>query len=226
MRTLPVIITLTLVSTPIAAWGGGGGALRETFDTVAPGKLPAALKVVRGDWKVVVDANAPSGEHVLAQTAKSANRVFNVALFAKSSLLDVDVSVKLRSVKGRLDQGGGVVWRAQDGENYYIARFNPLEDNLRLYKVVRGKRRLLRSATVKRSGATWKTLRVVARGALMRCYLNGKVYLQVRDRTLRKAGKVGLWSKADAQTRFDDFRALTLASPPQSTKAQSTKAAR
>ena len=117
---------------------------------------------------------------------------------------EVDLSVRLKAVAGELDQGGGVVWRAKDKNNDYIARYNPLEDNFRVYKVEGGKGTQFASAKVS-GDKEWHTLRVTMVGARITCYLDGTKYLEAEDSTFPDAGKVGLWSKADAQSYFDDL---------------------
>jgi hypothetical protein len=180
------------------------------FDSVAAGTRPTGFGAEVGKWQVVPDDPAPSGGKVLAQLAASAGPVFNIALVGGTDLADVDVSVKLRAVEGRVDQGGGVVWRAQDARNYYIARYNPLEDNYRVYKVVAGRRSQLRSATLKVDHAAWHTLRVTMIGDQISCYLDATLHLETRDTTFGEAGRIGLWTKADAKTNFDD---LTVSAP-------------
>ena len=120
------------------------------------------------------------------------------------------MSVKFKAVAGKLDQGGGLVWRYRGAGNYYIARMNPLEDNFRVYRVVAGKRIQLATADVKAAAGQWHSLRIVQRGDHIECYFNGKKYLDAKDDTFKGAGKVGLWSKADAQTYFADLRASEL----------------
>ncbi len=164
-----------------------------------------------GHWQVMADDSAPSGKRTFAQLAASAGNVFNVTLIAGTELGDVDLSVKLRAVAGRVDQGGGVIWRAQDARNYYIARYNPLEDNYRAYKVVAGRRSQLSSATLEVDRTAWHTLRVTMIGDLITCYLDGSQHLETRDATFGDAGRIGLWTKADARTNFDD---LAVSGPP------------
>ena len=117
---------------------------------------------------------------------------------------DLDLSVRLKAVAGELDRGGGLVWRAKDKDNYYIARYNPLEDNFRVYKVEAGKRTQFQSAKVP-GDTKWHTLRVTMAGTKITCYLDGTKYLEADDSTFPDAGKIGLWSKADAQSYFDDL---------------------
>ena len=105
---------------------------------------------------------------------------------------------------GKNDQGGGLVWRAKDAKNYYIARYNPLEDNFRVYKVEGGKRTMFENAKVP-GDMEWHTLRITMKGSKITCYLDGKKHLEAEDSTFPEAGRIGLWSKADAQSYFDDL---------------------
>ena len=124
----------------------------------------------------------------------------------QSKFRDLDISVKFKAHSGKIDQGGGLVWRYQDHNNYYLARMNPLENNYRVYKVQGGKRTQLATVGLK-AAPGWHTLRVVAQGNHIACRFDGKPFLDVKDDTFREAGKIGLWTKADAQTRFADLRA-------------------
>ena len=122
---------------------------------------------------------------------------------------DVEVQVAFKAVRGKEDQGGGIVWRYQDADNYYIARMNPLESNYRVYKVVGGRRMQLGTKEdLKILAGEWHVLKIRQIGEHIECWLDGKTYLDVKDKTFAKAGKVGLWTKADAQTRFDDLRVI------------------
>ncbi len=188
-------------------------AVRWTFEDATVGKLPGdwtSEKTGKGQgsvWKVIDDESAPAGSHVLAQTSSAGpNPLFNLCVIKKSEYKDLDLSVSFKAVKGKIDRGGGPVWRYQDADNYYIARMNPLEDNYRVYKVVAGRRRQLASADVKAAAGKWHTLRIVQRGSHIQCYLNDKLHLDVKDDTFKKAGQVGLWTKADAVTSFDAFK--------------------
>ena len=118
---------------------------------------------------------------------------------------DLELSVKFKGVKGKEDQGGGPVWRYQDANNYYIARANPLENNFRVYKVVDGNRLQMDSARLKVTTNEWHTIKIIARNDHIQCYYNGRPYLEVTDDAFQK-GKIGLWTKADAVTYFDDLK--------------------
>jgi hypothetical protein len=176
------------------------------------GKVPAHWKAAQtgaGEsvWKVVADDTAPSkAGFVLAQTTANEKAGFNLCVADAPSLKDVEAFVSFKAVKGEKDQGGGIVWRYQDANNYYIARMNPLEDNFRVYKVVDGKRsKEFQNAEVKVPTGEWHSLKIKMIGDRIECFLDGKKYLDVKDDTFTKAGKVGLWTKADAQTHFDEF---------------------
>jgi hypothetical protein len=183
---------------------GGGGRVVWSFDRDETGAPPGGFTPEVGEWQVVADASAPSPGNVLAQLARNERPVFNVALASGAEYGDVDVAVELKSIAGEIDQGGGVVWRAADDQNYYIARYNPLEDNYRVYKVEKGRRRQLQSADLERSGG-WHTLRVTMKGDHIECYYDGRKHLDVKDATFKGPGRIGLWTKADAQTYFDDL---------------------
>jgi hypothetical protein len=183
--------------------GADAGKRTWTFDDEATGQIAKGFTNEVGQWSV-----APSDKgKALAQSAKNPNAVFNITLISDTNAKDVDLSVRMKAVAGETDQGGGLVWRAADAKNYYLARYNPLEDNYRLYRVVGGKRTLILNADITHSDG-WHTLRVTMTGDQIACYYDGKKYLESKDTTFTGSGKIGLWSKADAQSQFDD---LTLA---------------
>jgi hypothetical protein len=173
-----------------------------SFESDEPGKIAKGFTAEAGTWEVARDGE----HHVLAQKAKNDDSTFNVVLVDETHFKNVDLSVRMKAVAGELDQGGGLVWRARDKGNYYIARYNPLEDNFRVYKVQGGKRTQFQSAKIA-GNKKWHTLRVTMTGAQITCYFDGTKYLEVEDSTFAEAGKIGLWSKADAQSYFDDLTA-------------------
>jgi hypothetical protein len=183
------------------------------FSKDETGQVPAgwkADKTGKGEgsvWKVVADDTAPSGTgHALAQTAESPSAVFNLCVLEDSKYKDLELSVQFKAIRGKNDQGGGLVWRYHDANNYYICRMNPLEDNFRVYKVVAGKRTQFETKEgLKIPAGEWHTIKVEQKGDRIECYLDGTKYLEVKDSTFPDAGKVGLWSKSDAQTHFDKF---------------------
>lgn len=203
-------VGVVLLTSLLATGDERGVQMKFSKDDV--GKTPAGWKAAqtgKGEsvWRIVADDTAPSKSGVaLAQTTADPNATFNLCVADAPSLTDVEVSVSFKAMKGEKDQGGGIVWRYQDANNYYIARVNPLEDNLRAYKVVDGKRsKEFQNAEVKVPTGEWHTLRVKMTGDHIECFLDGKKHLDVKDDAIVKAGKVGLWTKADAQTHFDQF---------------------
>lgn len=156
---------------------------------------------VGGQWTVEEMSGAPSGKRVLVQRAL--RNSFNVIVAPGGPYQDVDVSVRFRPISGREDASGGIVFRFAGGR-YYVIRANALENNFRLY-AYEGGRRQLASATVEPPAfGQWHTMRVVAVGDHVQGYLDGKLLIDHRDGRFR-AGQVGLWTKADSITAFDDL---------------------
>jgi len=156
---------------------------------------------VDGQWAVEDMAGAPSGKKVLVQRAT--RNQFNVIVAPSGPYADVDVSMQFKPISGREDASGGIVFRFNDAK-YYVVRANSLEDNFRLYYYERGRRQLA-SASVKAPAlGRWHTMRLVALGDHVQAWLDGQLYLDHRDARF-KAGRVGLWTKADSFTAFDDL---------------------
>lgn len=176
-----------------------------TFDDEPTGHSPGDFTAATGEWILDSDPTTKDRGTVLAQTARNPSAVFNVVLVNDTRYGDVDITVELRAITGKIDQGGGVVWRAADAKNYYIARYNPLEDNLRVYYVKQGRRTMLQSATVRLDHEAWHTLRVTMTGDYIVGYLNGNKHLDTHDTTFADPGMIGLWTKADAVTNFDEL---------------------
>ena len=174
------------------------------FTSYATGDGPA------GKWVVQVMAGAPSDKQVVVQTdAEATDNRFPVLIADKGDYADVDVSLKGKAVSGKVDQGIGLVFRFRDPQSYYVIRANALENNIRLYKMVNGRRKQLAGADVKVAPNQWHTLRAVAQGEHIICYFDGQKLIDARDATYAK-GKVGLWTKADSVTAFAD---LTVSQP-------------
>jgi hypothetical protein len=196
--------TVTLIAALISGAVLAAEATKKSwdFESDEPGKIAKGFVNEVGQWEVAKDGD----NHVLYQKAKNDDSTFNVALVHGTNHTDIDLSIKLKAVAGEIDRGGGLVWRAKDAKNYYIARYNPLEDNIRVYKVQDGKRTMFKGGKVP-GDEKWHTLRVTMVGPKITCYLDGKQYLEAEDATFPGAGMIGLWSKADAQTYFDDLTA-------------------
>jgi hypothetical protein len=187
----------------------GGTVMAETinFDsdvTAAPPAGWAAGVTGRGShrWTVEADPDAPSSPNVLKQSGRGD---FPWCVRAGTAVADGFVEVKFKPLSGDEDQAGGVVWRWKDGDNYYVARANALEDNVSLYYTIGGRRNTIKYVDAPVAKRQWHTLRVDFAGTRIRVALDGKVYIDVDDRHMGGAGAVGVWTKADSVTVFDDF---------------------
>lgn len=182
------------------------------FDQDKVGELPGTWRnrgAVRAkkpaEWTVVADPGAPSPPHVLALTKLAEDPTdYNLVMVKGLQAKVFNLTTKLKSLSGKEDQGGGLIWRALDDENYYLARINPLEQNFRVYKVVDGKRTQLGTVDLDAKVDTWYTMEVISLGNTFVCTVDHRWTLQFNDGTFPEAGKVGLWTKADAMTVFDD----------------------
>jgi len=178
-----------------------------SFDRDTPGALPAGWRAGvtgRGSpkWSVETDASAPSKPNVLKQAGSG---TFPWCVRPDVSLADGYVEVRFKPLTGREDQAGGLVWRWKDGDNYYVARANALEDNVSLYYTANGRRNTIKYVDAPVPRNVWHTLRVEFAGKRIRVSLDGKQYIEVDDGHIAGAGAVGVWTKADSVTLFDDF---------------------
>ncbi len=212
---------------------GAKEAADWNFDHATTGEAPKDWSIrqtkpttAMATWKVIADPTAPSKPNVLA-LAETANYdgTFNLAIADKIAFKDLDLTVKVKAVSGKEDQGGGPIWRCKDENNYYICRFNPLESNFRVYYVKDGLRKQLESTKIETEAGRWYALRVTMIGPRIACYLDDKKLLEADDDTFPDAGMVGLWTKADAVTSFDNLSVSELSSigplPPRSPGLQS-----
>lgn len=158
-------------------------------------------KTVDGQWTVEEMPGAPSGKQVLVQRA--VRNDFNVIVAPGGPYTDVDVSVRFKPISGREDASGGIVFRFFEGR-YYVVRANALEDNFRLYYYDRGRHQLATARVQPPALGQWHTLRVVAVGDHIQSYLNGQLLLDHQDSRFR-SGQIGLWTKSDSVTAFDDL---------------------
>ena len=183
-------------------------ALSYDFDRDVAGRPPAAWTCgVTGKgaprWTVEADPAAPSPPNVLKQ---SGSGTFPWCVRRDVQLADGFVEVRFQPLAGREDQAGGVVWRWKDGDHYYVARANALENNVSLYYTEGGSRKTIKYVDAPVAARQWHALRVEYAGTRIRVLLDGKAYIDVEDGHIAGAGAVGLWTKADSVTAFDDFR--------------------
>lgn len=194
-------------STPLSAEYISTGDTTINFENDEADKLPygftqtATGKLQTLNWKIVND----NENKVVAQLAKNEGDYYNLLVLNNQIYKNFSLSVKMKAIAGDEDQGGGLVWRYADNNNYYIARYNPLENNFRFYRVVNGNRKQLQSESSEIKTNQWFTMNITMNENKITCSLNGKVMIEITDDTFSKAGRVGLWTKADAQSYFDDL---------------------
>lgn len=173
-----------------------GFTIKQTGETVVP---PAT-------WEVVTDDDAPSGANVFGVTKSvGVNKTFNLAFADATAYRDFELTVMLKALAGTNNQGGGVVFRAKGERDHYVARWNPVESNFRIYALLGGARVDLASAPLELEGAAWHVLKVVVAGDRIECFIDDKPIAQATDKALPDAGMIGLWTKGDATTLFDDL---------------------
>ena len=190
------------------------------FDRDEPGTLPGEFSIgtmfdgrPAGDWQVLATDRAKSPPHVLAQRmAKGAEHAYKITLVKEIVASDLNLEVSFLPIQGRADMGGGLIWRAADDRNYYLARANPLEQNIRVYRVENGIRHLLENFNQTITVKQWHTLRITHRGCAINIFYDDKQVFDLCDKTFQ-TGMIGLWTKSDAVTYFDDLQLQQLNSP-------------
>jgi hypothetical protein len=177
------------------------------FDAAPTGQPPAGwtcTKTGNGDakWAIEKDDTAPSKPNVLKQSGVA---TYPICFKADASLTDGFVEVKFKPISGKEDQAGGVAWRLKDANNYYVARANALEDNVAIYHTINGRRTEKKRTSVKVVSNQWHIFRVDFQGSHFTVTYDGRKVIEWDDSTFKDAGKVGVWTKADSVTLFDDF---------------------
>ena len=192
-----------------------GKSMIYNFDSDTVGAMPAKFHSARtgqgseSKWAVMADPTAPSKPNVVAQTSTDKTDYrFPLLISDEGSFKDLELSVKFKAVAGEVDRAGGLVFRLSDANNYYIVRANALENNYRLYHVVAGSRRQFAGANFKVTSGEWHELCVECVGNKIICYYDGVKKIEATDDTFKDAGKIGLWTKADSVTYFDDLRVI------------------
>lgn len=171
------------------------------FEKATAEGLPGTWAAASGTWKIT---RSSVGQEM--QQAGSTPRGFNICTYSKVNAKNVEIEVRIKALTGMTDQGGGLIWRYQDKENYYLARANPLENNFRLYTVVNGSRSQLQSVNITMNTGEWFVIKILTVDDKIECYYNSKKIISRTDGTFKEAGLIGLWTKADAVSVFDDLR--------------------
>jgi hypothetical protein len=215
-RTLIVLLVAAAIVTATITICGAEAFSQSAATVIAIGKMdvgstPADFKFGRtgqgkpGQWTVASDQTSFEGRVIEQSSADRTDYRFPLAIFDPIVAKNVDVSLKFKPVAGRVDQAGGIAVRVADADNYYVVRANALEDNVRFYRVVRGRREQIDGMNTKVAGNEWHSLGLKAQGDRFTVEFDGKTLFTTTDKTFAGAGKIALWTKADSVTRFDQI---------------------
>jgi len=208
-RVYPLGLLVALLGFSTNTLGQRSGPISVNFSATGPGGEPADFTFWRtgqgpaGQWTVVADPTAAGGRAIAQVSKDRTDYRFPLAVYKSYAGKDLELSVRFKPVAGTVDQAGGIAVRLSTPDDYYIARANALEDNVRFYRVVKGKREQLASANAKVAANQWHTLALKAERDRFTVSFDGKPLLSTQDRTFADAGKVALWTKADSVTYFD-----------------------
>ena len=186
------------------------------IDKMTPGAAPTDFEFARtgrggpAQWTVTSDTSAAVGLAIEQVSTDMTDYRFPLAIYQPVLAGNVDVTLRFKAVAGKVDQAGGIAVRLSDPDNYYVARANALEDNVRFYRVVKGQRSQIEGANTKVTANEWHQLGLRAEGPRFTITFDGKELFTATDRTIASAGKVALWTKADSVTRFDGIEIRTL----------------
>ena len=207
-----LLLLAVAIAVPVVGFSLESATRVWTFDDDPPGSLPPEFQVgtlfdgrPAGEWKILQTEAANNGTHVLGQLmGKGAEHAYKVVLVQGTAATDLDVRVSFLPISGKADMGGGLIWRATDDRNYYLTRANPLEQNIRVYRVVKGIRHLLQNFDQTIVMKQWHTLQVINRGCRIQVFYDQKQVFDLCDETFSTGG-IGLWTKSDAVTYFDNL---------------------
>lgn len=208
-----LLITVLMLTVPAVGAPLENAIHVWTFDKDPPNTLPSAFEVgtlfdgrPAGEWKVLEIDHAKSPSHVLGQLlGKGAEHAYKTVLINGIRASDLELQVSFLPIDGKADMGGGLIWRATDDRNYYLTRANPLEQNIRIYRVVKGVRQMLKNFDRIIDVRQWHTLRVITKGCQVQVFFDEKQVFDLCDQTFT-TGRIGLWTKSDAVTYFDDLK--------------------
>jgi hypothetical protein len=186
------------------------------IDRMTTGSSPDGFALARtgqgapAQWTIADDPTATAGRAIEQSSTDRTGYRFPLAIHEATSATNLEVTVRFKAVAGEVDQAAGIALRLRDADNYYVARANALEDNVRFYRVVKGRREQLEGANLKVTANAWHTLGLRAEGDRFTVSYDGKVLFTATDKTFAEAGKVALWTKSDSVTRFDDINITIL----------------
>ena len=211
-----LVLFTVLVVTGVLVTSGFEGTAQSAATVVAidnmevgaaPSDFEFALtgKGSPGKWTVVNDETSFAGRAIEQSSTDQTDYRFPLAIFEPVVAKNIDVSVRFKPVAGRIDQAGGIAVRILDADNYYVVRANALEDNVRFYRVVQGRREQIGGTDIKVTSNEWHALGLKAKGERFTIEFDGKTLFSTSDKTFAGAGKIGLWTKSDSVTRFDQI---------------------
>jgi Galactocerebrosidase, C-terminal lectin domain len=218
----PIVRILSAAFAACGTLGPGSPALAETgalmiaIDRMTVGSTPEGFTFARtgqggpAQWSVAADSSASAGKVIEQVSTDRTDYRFPLAVHDATSAANVEVVVRFKAVAGKVDQAAGIALRLRDADNYYVARANALEDNVRFYRVAKGRREQLEGANLKVSANEWHSLGLRAEGDRFTVSYDGKILFTATDKTFGEAGKVALWTKSDSVTRFDQISITTL----------------
>jgi len=214
--TAVIITGAVAILTGVILWPAADGfsqsaAIAISIAKMDVGSSPAGFQFARtgqgdlGRWIVVSDETSFAGRAIEQSSTDRTDYRFPLAILDSVIAKNVDVSLKFKPVGGRVDQAGGIAVRVLDGDNYYVVRANALEDNVRFYRVVKGRRQQIDGVNTKVTGGEWHSLGLKAQGERFTIEFDGKTLFTTSDKTFAGAGKIALWTKSDSVTRFDQI---------------------
>jgi hypothetical protein len=201
-------VVLALITLPVAGRAQNGAVVID-LSKMEPGRPPQDFDTSRtghgapATWVVVADATVASGRAIAQTSTDRTDYRFPLAIYQPISAKDVEVTVRFKPVAGKVDQAGGIAVRLTTPDDYYVARANALEDNVRFYRVVKGNRQQIAGANTKVASGEWHTLALKAQGDRFTVSFDGKQLYTTEDKTFGNPGKIALWTKADSVTHFD-----------------------
>jgi len=211
-----VAVAILIGGTLIPVFGAEKPAIEIGIANMPPAQEPADFTFwhtgggAPTEWLVVSDPTAVRQSAIAQTSTDPTSYRFPLAVYKPVSAADVDVSVRFKPVSGKIDQAGGIAVRLTTYDDYYVARANALEDNVRFYRVVKGRREQVDGINTKVAGNQWHTLGLRAEGDASTISFDGKTLFTAHDNTFANSGRVALWTKADSITHFDTLRIMPL----------------
>jgi hypothetical protein len=213
---LTMALAACVIASAAASTRAETGASMIAIDQMTAGSPPAGFSFARtgqggpAQWVVNADTSASAGRVIEQTSTDRTDYRFPLAIYDAASAANVEVAVRFKAVAGKVDQAAGIALRLRDADNYYVARANALEDNVRFYRVVKGRREQLEGANLKVTPNEWHSLGLRAEGDRFTVSYDGKALFTATDKTFTEAGKVALWTKSDSITRFAGITITTL----------------